>query len=145
MNKRSELFIGLSERLTGFDRVTLLGTGMSAAYLRAMDAVLPDAMMDELLTDSRSRDDAGLGELLDDARLGPVARNLILLWYCGTWTTLPDEWRAAYGSSPLDTNRVESADAYQAALQWVAAGAHPAGARQQGFGAWAVAPQAPLG
>ncbi len=141
MDKRAELFVELSARLTGFNRVTLLGTGMSAAHLRAMDAVLGGATMDALLADSRSLDDAGLGALLDDARLGPVARNLILLWYCGTWTTLPDEWRAAYGTSPLDTDRVESAAAYQAALQWVAAGAHPAGARQQGFGAWAVAPQ----
>lgn len=144
MDRRSELFIGVSARLTGFNRVALLGTGMTAAYLRAMDAVLPAGMLDALLADERSLVDTRLGELLDDAKLGPVARNLILLWYCGTWTVLPDEWRAAYGSSPLDTNRVESADAYQAALQWVAAGAHPAGARQQGFGAWAVAPQAAL-
>jgi len=139
MDKRAELFLGLSERLTGFNRVALLGTGMSAAYLRAMDAVLPETMMDDLLADARSLD-----EVLDDATLGPVARNLILLWYCGTWTALPDAWRAANGTSPLDTNRVESADAYQAALQWVAADAHPAGARQQGFGAWAVAPPTAL-
>ena len=89
MDPRTELFVGLSERLTGFNRVTLLGTEMSAAYLRAMDAVLPAAMMDKLLADERSLDDAGLGAILDEARLGPVARNIMLLWYCGTWTRCP--------------------------------------------------------
>jgi hypothetical protein len=74
-----------------------------------------------------------------------VARNLILVWYCGTWTALPDGWREAYGTSPLDTDRVLSAEAYQAGLQWVAAGAHPAGALQQGYGAWSAEPKAPKG
>jgi hypothetical protein len=135
------LFVAVSARLTGFDRVTLLGTGMTDEYLRAMDAVLPGGTLDELLNDERSQSDARVRDLLDDAKLGPVARNLIVLWYCGTWTALPDDWRAAYGTSPLDTDRVESAAAYQAGLQWVVAGAHPAGARQQGFGAWAVPPE----
>jgi hypothetical protein len=136
---RTERFLELSVRLTGFGRVALLGTGMTDAYLRALDEVLPTGTVDELLA-AGERDD-GVSHLLDDAKLGPVARNLILLWYCGTWTALPDEWRAAYGTSPLDTTRVESAEAYLAGLQWVVAGAHPAGARQQGFGAWAVAPE----
>jgi hypothetical protein len=138
---RCELFLGVSARLTGFGRVALLGTGMTAEYLRAMDAVLPAGALDELLNDERLQSDARVPELLDDAKLGPVARNLIVLWYCGTWTALPDDWRAAYGASPLDTDHVESAAAYQAGLQWVVAGAHPAGARQQGFGAWAVPPE----
>jgi hypothetical protein len=136
---RFERFLEVSSRLTGFGRVALLGTGMTDEYLQALDAVLPAGMLDELL-DAGERDD-GVQALLEDARLGPVARNLILLWYCGTWTALPDDWRAAYGTSPLDTTRVQSAEAYLAGLQWVVAGAHPAGARQQGFGAWAVAPE----
>jgi hypothetical protein len=139
VNSRSERFLGLSVRLTGFGRVTLLGTGVAAEYLDAMDAVLPAGTLDELLAAGERTD--GDAELLDDPKLGPVARNLILLWYCGTWTALPEDWRAVYGTSPLDTTRVESAEAYQAGLQWLAAGAHPAGARQQGFGAWAVAPE----
>jgi hypothetical protein len=139
VNSRSERFIVLSARLTGFGRVTLLGTGMTTEYLAALDAVLGAELVDELL----AADDAGA--LLGDAKLGPVAQNLILLWYCGTWTALPDDWRAVYGSSPLDTTHVASAEAYQAGLQWVVAGAHPAGARQQGFGAWAVAPEGVAG
>ncbi|MGO9961665.1 MAG: hypothetical protein ACLP50_37785 [Solirubrobacteraceae bacterium] len=147
-HERSEPFAGLSELLTGFDRVRLLGTGMIGEYLRALDAVLPAGLVDELLAAFRrlpedaDREAAVASEILADPKLGPVAQNVILLWYCGTWRALPDAWRAAYGRSPLDTDRVVSAQAYQAGLQWVVAGAHPAGARQQGFGAWAVAPGA---
>jgi hypothetical protein len=139
-------FIELSVLLTGFGPVDLLGTGMSASYLRAADAALPAGVLDELidaltrLPDGAGREDAAGQVILGDAKLGPVARNVILLWYQGTWVALPQEWRAVYGSSPLDIDRVVSPEAYQAGLQWAAAGAHPAGARQQGFGAWAVAP-----
>lgn len=76
--------------------------------------------------------------ILGDPKLGPVAPNVILKWYWRTWTALPDAWRLAYGTPPVDTDHVLSAEAYQDGLQWVAAGAHPAGARQQGSGAWAV-------
>jgi hypothetical protein len=132
--------------LTGFGRVRLLGTGMLDEYLKAVDDVLPAGMLDELLAvrDGLPEDDreaAAEGAILDDATFGPVARNLILLWYCGTWTPLPEDWRASHGASPLDTHRVISPAAYLAGLQWVAAGAHPAGARQQGYGAWAVPPE----
>ena len=133
VERRSELFLGVSARLTGFGRVALLGTGMTAEYLRAMDAVLPAGILDELLDDPRVASDAGIAELLDDTKLGPVARNLILLWYCGTWTRCPTSGVPRNGTSPLDVTRVESAAAYQAGLQWVAAGAHPGGRAPAGL------------
>jgi hypothetical protein len=134
--KRDE-FLALSVGLTGFNRVELLATGMADTYLRTLEEVLPAGMLDSLL----ERGEGSVDELLADADLGPVARNLILLWYRGTWTPLPDEWRAAHGASPLDVNRVVTPDAYVAGLQWAAASAHPVGARAQGFGAWAVPPE----
>ena len=141
MESRVELtgddFLALSAELTGFTRVELLGTGMADTYLRTLDEVLPPGMLEELL----ARDGRSVEDLLADPALGPVARNLILLWYCGTWSPLPDEWRAAHGASELDVRRVVTPDAYVAGLQWVAAGAHPVGARQQGFGAWAMPPE----
>jgi hypothetical protein len=63
--------------------------------------------------------------VLADPTLGPVARDLIVLWYCGSWR-----------------GEVVSPEAYVAGLQWVAAGAHPIGARPQGFGAWSLSPEA---
>jgi hypothetical protein len=147
MQECTDRFLGLSAALTGFGRVELLGTGMVDEYLRTLDAILPAGLLDELLAVfERLPQDAALeaaitSQVMNDPKLGPVARNLVLLWYCGTWTVLPDAWRAAYGASPLDTTHVVSADAYQSGLQWSAAGAHPAGAQQQGFGAWSLAPE----
>jgi hypothetical protein len=143
-------FVEMSALLTGFGRVELLGTGVTGTYLRALDAVLPEGVLGELLEAFRNlpaappaeREAAVRSTILKDPKLGPVAQNIITMWYCGTWTALPDAWRSAYGASPLDTNHVVSAEAYQAGLQWTAAGAHPAGARQQGFAAWTAAPQA---
>jgi hypothetical protein len=119
---------------------------LSDAYLRTLDTLLPAGVVDERL-DAAARlpagadPDAAVGSaVLADRKLGPVARNVVLMWYCGTWRALPDTWRAVYGDSPLDVDHVVSAEAYQGGLQWVAAGAHPAGALQQGFGAWASAP-----
>lgn len=137
MGARVEAFIEVSAELTGFCRVELAGTSMAEDYLAALDAVLPPGLLDRLLEQWRSK---GRDAVLGDATLGPVARNIVLLWYRGAWTPLPADWRAANGASPLDTARVISARAYRAGLQWVAAGAHPAGAAPQGYGAWALAP-----
>jgi hypothetical protein len=137
----------LSAILTGFGRIELLGTGMVGEYLRTLDAILPAGLLDEFLAvperlpQGADLEGAVTSQIIDDPKLGPLARNVILLWYCGTWTALPDAWRAAHGASPLDTDHVVSAEAYQAGLQWVVAGAHPAGAQQQGFGAWSLAPE----
>jgi hypothetical protein len=146
VDQRVEPFLDLSVLLTGYDRVQLLGTGMADGYLCALEEALPSGVLDELLgayerLPRADREAAVASAILGDPKLGPVARNVILLWYCGTWTALPEAWRTAYGTSPLDTSRAVSAEAYQAGLQWVAAGAHPIGARQQGYGAWAVPPE----
>lgn len=144
---RLDDFVGLSTLLTGFDAVHLLGTGLAAEYLAVLGAVLPEDVVGDLMSAYRQlprgpeRERAAEAEILGDPRLGPVARNLIVLWYCGTWTQLPPAWRAAFGVSPLDTSRVVSAAAYQAGLQWLAAGAHAAGANPQGYGAWAIGPK----
>lgn len=116
-------------------------------YTHTLEAVLPTGVLDELLSayerlpgaDRAER--AVASDILDDTKLGPVARNVILLWYLGAWAGMPDDWRAAYGTCPLDEHHVISGAAYQAGLQWVAAGAHPAGSAAQGFGSWASPPQ----
>jgi hypothetical protein len=136
----------LSADLTGFGRVQLLGSGMADEYLSELSSVLPEGVLEELLSAYRklpegSERAAALGDaILGDAKLGPVARNVILLWYRGAWNQLPDDWRSAHGATPKDTNHVVSAASYLAGLQWVLAGGHPVGARQQGYGAWAAAP-----
>jgi len=142
MTDRPEHFLRLSSRLTGFGAFDLRATGMLAEYLAALDARLPANVLDELLARGDDADDQAIGAILADPKVGPVARNVILLWYCGTWNALGPSWSAAYGAIADDRNAVISAAAYQAGLQWTVAGAHPAGAAQQGFGAWSLAPGA---
>ncbi|WP_341486581.1 hypothetical protein [Pararhizobium sp. A13] len=145
MTERLARFVALSALLTGFNAVRLHGSGMAEDYLSLLDRIVTIPTVDDLL-DTLERlpvdheGDRLEAAILEDVRFGPIARNLIILWYCGTWSQLPAAWRAAYGESPLDTTHVVSGAAYQAGLQWVAAGAHPAGAKQQGFGAWALGP-----
>ncbi len=149
MTSRPQSFVLLSEALTGFSRIRLQGTGMTATYFDELTAILPGGMLQSILDDFMAEPTRPVAEraaaLLADSETGPVARNIILLWYQGSWHQLPDDWRARHGAAERDTTHVVSAAAYQAGLQWVAAGAHPAGARQQGFGAWSTAPAAPIG
>jgi hypothetical protein len=144
MDTRLEKFLILSEHLTGFSRFRLLGTGVALEYLRALDQSLPDGISEDLLNvaarfESCSDTEAAAAGIFDDPKLGPVARNLILLWYLGSWTALPADWHASYGTSDTEKTGVISPDAYQAGLQWEVIGAHPPGSRQQGFASWANA------
>jgi hypothetical protein len=145
-SERTERFIDLSALLTGFQRAQLLGTGVADQYLRTLEEAVCGEVLDDLLhacerLPSGERSEAAVAsEILDHPDRGPVARNLIMLWYSGAWRALPDDWRRMHGASPLDTDRVVSGEAYVAGLQWVAAGAHPIGARPQGFGSWALPP-----
>jgi hypothetical protein len=148
---RFNLFLKLSVALTGFSRLDLLGTGVAADLLDTLTGALPPGVADEFLaagaslsdgwSGSAAHDEAALTAILDDPKLGDIARSLTVLWYSGRWAALPDVWRAAYGSSPLDTSRVVSGQAYQAGLQWVVAGAHPPGGLPQGFAAWSLPPE----
>lgn len=144
MTSRPHSFIELSVALTGFSPVRLRGTGMTETYLEEIDSIVGSEFVDRLLQAFRGRaaDLAGPDPeaVLDDEDLGPLARNITLMWYCGTWTQLPEEWRARNGAAATDITHVVSSAAYQSGLQWAVVGAHPAGARQQGFGAWSVAP-----
>jgi len=145
MNKRLDTFLELSVALTGFDRLHLISTGVGPEYLAALDDIISTAGADALLqafSTLPATDDGTLlvGTILDDATLGPVARNLTVLWYTGTWTQMPEAWRAANAHSARDTAHVVSAASYLAGLQWSAIGAHPAGALPPGFGSWALPP-----
>ncbi|MCF4129505.1 hypothetical protein [Methylobacterium sp. SyP6R] len=131
MADRTARFLDLSARLTGWSVFDLRATGMAEAYVAAADARLPPGLLDGLLA-AGGDDDA----IMDDARLGPLARTLILLWYTGSWTVVPGV--PATSKPPAG---VISPAAYQAGLMWRAAGAHPAGAEPQGYAAWALEPE----
>ena len=144
MTPRPQLFLDLSVVLTGFSPVRLRGTGMADRYLEEIDSMVPAGLLDRILSQNASADSPLIGDhiaaVLDDPDLGPVARNIMIMWYCGVWTALPDAWRERNGAAALDATHVVSSAAYQSGLQWAVVGAHPAGARQQGFGAWSTEP-----
>jgi hypothetical protein len=143
-----DAFVGLSAVLTGFEPFDLLGTGVADEYLATLLRIVPAAtaeMLDTWRQIERAPPPGGVEEavrirILDDPRLGPVARNVITVWYTGLWTPMPAAWNYAYGASPADGNFVVSALAYQESLVWKAAGTGPMGAKPPGFGAWALPP-----
>ncbi len=106
-------FLAASERLTGYDAAALRGTGCAEAHWTLVRAeAAPDA----------------LAALLAGRDAGALGRAVIALWYLGMWT------------GPDGGERVASPRAYREGLVWDAIGAHPMGAKQQGFGAWAMPP-----
>jgi hypothetical protein len=146
-----DAFVAISAVLTGYDRAELFGTGCAEDYCHQFRQVLPEIILAEFFShvpalEKAMAEDAKSATLkvrelyLSSEKLGPPARSLIQLWYLGQWAPLPQEWRRAYGASRFDVTRIISTRAYKEGLVWDAIGAHPMGAKQQGFGAWAAEP-----
>lgn len=148
---RMHTFVALSAVLTGVRKVQLFGTGQAETYLATLEKILPLALLDELLecfealpaAENDSIEEAIEHQILADTRLGSLAQNIILMWYRGVWRQLPEDWRANFGIFPEDENHLISGATYQAALQWEVAGAHPMGARHQGYASWSQVPARP--
>jgi hypothetical protein len=144
-------FLSLSATLTGFSRFRLLGTGQAEPYLQTTRTAVGDQVLTELLTvftgvrHCAGEDETALDrelriQVLSDALLGPVARNVIKMWFVGTWYELPQEWRDRYATrTPVPTHVVSPAS-YTEGLLWPAIGANPPGAKGQGFGSWVGPP-----
>ena len=148
-----DLFVHLSAVLTGFRRVDLYGTGQAEAYLHEVAAIAGEGLVADLLgavrpilgmsdADPEKLEGPLREQVLESPRFGPVARNVIKLWYTGRWYRLPDTWRNTYGASTQDIDRVVSPEAFREGLVWTAMDAHPRGAKPQGFGAWSRPPRA---
>jgi hypothetical protein len=73
--------------------------------------------------------------------LGPIARNVVKLWYAGIWYELPREWTEAFGTRENNDTFGVSAAAYTESLLWPAIGANPPGAKGPGYGSWATPPR----
>ena len=144
-------FLTLSATLTGYSRFRLLGTGQAEPYLATTRRAVGDDVLQALLnTSSEVEHDAAGDELaldrglrariLSDDRLGPIARNVIKMWFIGTWFQLPQHWRDAHAAREPDTTHVVSPASYTEGLLWPTIGANPPGAKGPGFGTWAQPP-----
>ena len=80
-------------------------------------------------------------DIFGDSRLGPIARNVIKLWYVGIWYELPREWSDAYGQRERDTKFTVSPTAYTEGLLWPAMDANPPGAKAPGYASWTRPPR----
>ncbi|WP_309111374.1 hypothetical protein [Saccharothrix sp.] len=151
-----EDFLSLSVDLTAFERTDLLGTGLARQYLakvrdacgedvvtallEAHRAARTEAAEDGARPDPQRLDRALRHRIFSEERLGPVARNVIKLWYAGTWYGLPPEWTDSYGAQPAAETSTVTAASYQEGLLWRAIAANPPGAKAPGYGAWARPP-----
>lgn len=147
-------FLGFSSVLTGFSVFQLQGTGQAASYLSTVIQIVGEATVVDLLQTFRQvREKAGDDEaaldrllradILSDERLGPIARNVIKLWYVGTWYQLSCAWRATFGEAEKDLTFVVSAQAYTEGLLWPTIDANPSGAKGPGYGTWSAPPRIP--
>lgn len=144
-------FLALSVVLTGFERVELQGTGLVSTYFQTFTGIVPPAICKELwkLTsrilkgnrhDENALNAAVRRDILSSPEFGPLATNIIQMWYLGSWIQLPKAWRNQFGTSPADVTTVVSAEAYKHSLIYDVMQAHPPGAKQPGFGSWSRPP-----
>lgn len=146
-----QLFVSLSATLTGFTRAELWGTGMVPSYYAVIPSIVGEAMFADFLDrwrdtyirgdgDQTLLDDLVVSQLNADPTFGPLTRNLAVIWYLGVWNQLPMEWRNLHGAWAGDVSHVISAKAFTEGLVWQAMHTHPKGAKQPGFGSWALPP-----
>lgn len=135
-------FLRLSAILTGYDDFELHGTGMLQTYYDELLHIIggreAGALFGALGAVADGDREAFETVILDSPRFGPVARNIVRMWYLGVWAQLPRAWRNVHGATSDDTDHVVSAAAYRASLVWPTAGTHPMSAKQQGFGSWSL-------
>ncbi len=148
---RLDDFVALSEAITGFSAVRLRGTGQAEEYRATVADVAGPDVLDALLdTWTRVREESQRGgdlhehlsrDVFGDPRLGPIARNVIKMWYVGTWYQLPKEWLDAYGVRGRADMFTVSPTAYTEGLLWPAMGANPPGAKAPGYASWTGPPR----
>jgi hypothetical protein len=147
-----QLFVSLSATLTGFTRAELWGTGMVPSYYAVLPSIIGDSIFGRFLTRWRDTYIRGAGtddeldalvvsQMADDPEFGPLTRNLASMWYLGVWNQLPADWRNVHGAWAGDVTFVVSKQAFIEGLVWKAMHTHPKGAKQPGFGSWALPPQ----
>lgn len=142
-----DLFLSLSEELSGIPAYYLSGTGYSEKYLDAVREIAGEDAIDRLLETyvrlpdccQKDREAAIRSSLLSQDEFGPIARNIVKLWYTATWFELPPQWHQKYKAAN-DKTFVPFPYAYPESLLGPAVGAHPAGARPTGHQAWVTPP-----
>jgi hypothetical protein len=153
-SQRMARFLELSSKLTAFSVFELQGTGQAEPYLATVTGVAGVDILDALLDAYGRVQAAAQGpdsdldgllrrEILADEKLGPIARNVIKMWFVGIWYELPSAWRETFGVREDDVMHMVSPGAYTEGLLWPTIGANPNGAKAPGYASWAQPPRIP--
>ncbi|WEK70384.1 MAG: hypothetical protein P0Y62_02275 [Candidatus Chryseobacterium colombiense] len=128
-----DVFMAISESLTGFSVNELQSTGLAEIYYKHILKKIEAATFIEFLNTSKnvlensySQDqlsNAINAEILSDSSTQGIANSIITLWYLGTWE----------GAYVNDLS-------YKEGLVWNVMHAHPPGAKQPGYKSWAIKP-----
>ncbi|MDJ0717460.1 MAG: hypothetical protein QNJ54_25115 [Prochloraceae cyanobacterium] len=152
-----EYFLDFSVAVTGFSRFDLQGTGQVSLYFSTIRGIIGDQIFGELLQTFHDLDrkakrennqsvltDGISFEILVSGKLGPIARNIIKLWYTAIWYQLPSPWQEKFGARQNDITFIVSPYAYPEGLLWPAIGVNPPGAKAPGYGTWSEPPSVKL-
>lgn len=145
-------FLNLSVELCGFSEFTLRGTSYAEKYFSTVEEIVGSNRLSHLLkafeqlmaeagADAEKKDRLLRSRLLSHEEFGPIARNIVKLWYVSTWFELPRSWRDKFGPLVNDRTFIPDPYAYPEGLLWPAVGSHVQGAKAPGYGTWAEAPQ----
>ena len=128
-----DVFMSISEALTGFSVSELQATGLAETYYTHILKNLQAATFVEFLTVSKNvfensftasqLKDTIASEIMADPGLHDIANKLITIWYLGTWE----------GVYVNDLS-------YKEGLVWNVMHAHPPGAKQPGYKSWGIKP-----
>ena len=151
-----EYFLGFSAVITGFYKFYLRGTGQVDSYYDTVNNIIGTEMFEGLLItfhnldlkakaegDNSVLNEGILRDILGSEKFGAISRNIIKLWYLGTWYELPTSWREKFGNKEKDINFVVSPQAYNEGLLWPTLSVNPRAAKAPGYGTWAEAPYEP--
>ena len=152
-----EYFLDFSVAATGFSRFDLQGTGQASLYFDTVKEKVGEAIFVEFLETFHALDvkaqkeykptilTEGLqSKIMGSGKLGPIARNIIKLWYIAIWDPLPSEWQNWYATSEDEEAFIPSPQAYPEGLVWKAVGVNPPGAKAPGYGTWSEPPSVSL-
>ena len=150
-------FLDFSAEVTAFSTVDLQGTGQADLYFDTICGKIGEEIFQELLEKFHELDERarrkhnptifteGLdSEILASAKRGPVACNIIKLWYIATWEKMPETWHYWYGTGENGDSFIPSPQAYPEGLVWKAIGVNPPGAKAPGYGTWSEPPSVSL-
>lgn len=128
-----DVFMAISESLTGFSVNELQSTGLAEIYYKYILNQIETATFIEFLNISKnvlensvSQDQLKIAitaEIIANPATQEIAQSVITLWYMGTW-------EGAYVNDR----------SYKEGLVWTVMHAHPPGAKQPGFKSWETKP-----